>query len=143
MLQLPQVPVKYAGQQTAYLLHESEHFFPPLNAACTLSNLIMTVTAYLNKDNNSVAAAKLPYLGVSFACNMATTAYALLIMVPMNKKQTALAEDLKVNDNETKEKELRRLQKRWATFNYGRATIMILGSVIGMMGLLVQGPPHL
>lgn len=143
MLQLPQVPVKYAGQQTAYLLHNSEKFFPPLNAVCTLSNLVMTVTAYLNKDTNSIAAAKLPYLGISFACNMATTAYAIFIMVPMNKKQTALAEDLKITENETKEKELRSLQKRWQTLNYGRATVMIIGSVIGMMGLLVKGPAHL
>jgi len=138
MLQMPQVPVKYAGQQTAYLLHNSEYFFPPLNAACTLTNLLMTIIAYLNRGSHPVASAKLPYLGMATAANIATTAYALLIMVPMNKKQVAIAENLKNGENENEEKELRRLQKKWAQLNYGRAMFMIGGSLAGMMGLLVQ-----
>ena len=72
------------------------------------------------------------------AANVATTAYALLIMVPMNRKQSAIADKLKYRENENEEKELRRLQRRWMKLNYGRAMIMILGSVAGMMGLLVQ-----
>lgn len=172
MLLMPQVPAKYAGQQTAYLLHKrsvepiqrfrkcvrtqntqnqrslqpegqltntySEYFFPPLNAACTLSNLITTIIAYLNRNSNSVASAKLPYLSMATAANMATTAYALLIMVPMNRQQAAIAEKLKDRENENEEKELRRLQKRWIRLNYGRAMIMFAGSVAGMMGLLAQ-----
>lgn len=59
-------------------------------------------------------------------------------MVPMNRKQTALAEKLKDKENEYEEKELRRLQKRWTQRNYGRAMIMIAGSVAGMMALLAQ-----
>ncbi|KAI7639601.1 hypothetical protein KC322_g20867, partial [Hortaea werneckii] len=31
MLQMPEVPAVHAGKMTAYLLHNSEHFFPPLN----------------------------------------------------------------------------------------------------------------
>ena len=116
----------------------SEYFFPPLNAACTLTNLLMTIIAYLNRDSHSVATAKLPYLGMATAANIATTAYALLIMVPMNKKQVAIAENLKNGESETEEKELRRLQKKWAQLNYGRASFMIAGSLAGMMGLLVQ-----
>jgi hypothetical protein len=116
----------------------SEHFFPPLNAACTLSNLVMTIIAYLNRNSNPVATAKLPYLSMATAANIATTAYALLIMVPMNKKQAAIAERLKDKENETEEKELRRLQKKWSQLNYGRAMIMIAGSLAGMMGLLAQ-----
>ncbi len=116
----------------------SEHFFPPLNAACTLSNLLTTIVAYLNRDSHPVAAAKLPYLCIATAANIATTAYALLIMVPMNKKQAAIAEKLKDRENENEEKELRRLQSRWSQLNYGRAMIMIAGSVAGMMGILVQ-----
>ena len=72
------------------------------------------------------------------AANIATTAYALLIMVPMNKKQVAIAENLRNRENETEEKELRRLQKKWTQLNYGRAMLMIAGSLAGMMGLLVQ-----
>ncbi|KAF7509215.1 hypothetical protein GJ744_008275 [Endocarpon pusillum] len=138
MLQMPEVPVKYAGQQTAYLLHHSEHIFPPLNAACTLSNLITTIIAYLNRNSHSAASAKLPYLYMATAANFATTAYALLIMVPMNRRQTAIAEKLKDKENESEEKELRRLQTRWQQRNYGRAMIMIAGSVAGMMALLAQ-----
>jgi Domain of unknown function (DUF1772) len=181
MLQMPEVPVRYAGQQTAYLLHNryvmpdpsiqfrkkihpdpggvgreavyanheiqsgsqltdngSEHFFPPLNAACTLSNVIATIIAYLNHNSHSVAASKLPYLCLATAANIATTAYALLIMVPMNRKQVAIAERLKDKENELEERDFRRLQKKWMQLNYGRATIMIAGSVAGMMGLLVH-----
>jgi Domain of unknown function (DUF1772) len=116
----------------------SEHFFPPLNAACTLSNLLMTIITYLNRNSHAVAAAKLPYLCMATAANIATTAYALLIMVPMNRKQQALAENLKEKENANDERELRRLQKKWSRLNYGRAMIMIAGSVAGMMGLLVQ-----
>lgn len=115
----------------------SEYFFPPLNAACTLSNLLTAIIAYLNRDIHSVAAAKLPYLSIATAANIATTAYALLIMVPMNRKQAAIADNLKHRENENEEKELRRLQKRWSRLNYGRAMIMVAGSVAGMLGLLV------
>lgn len=116
----------------------SEYFFPPLNAACTISNLMTTIIAYLNSGSHTVATAKLPYLCMATAANIATTAYALLIMVPMNRKQVAIAERLKDRENENEEKELRRLQKKWSQLNYGRAIIMIAGSVAGMMGLLVQ-----
>jgi Domain of unknown function (DUF1772) len=116
----------------------SEHFFPPLNAACALSNIIMSIVAYFNSSTDSVAAAKLPYLCLATAANIATTAWAVLIMVPMNKQQIALAGRLKDKENEFEEKELRRLQKRWLRLNYGRALFMIGGSVAGMMALLVQ-----
>jgi len=116
----------------------SEFYFPPLNAACALSNVMLTIVAYLNSSSDSVAAAKLPYLCLATAANIATTAWALLIMVPMNNAQTAIAARLKEKENEFEEKELRRLQKKWAQLNYGRALIMIGGSVAGMMALLVQ-----
>lgn len=94
---------------------------------------------YLNRNSHSAAAnAKLPYLCMATAANIATTAYALLIMVPMNRRQAAIAERLKDRMNENDEKELRSLQKKWSRLNYGRAMIMIAGSVAGMMGLLVQ-----
>jgi len=120
MLQIDSVPVQHAGTQTAYLLHHSEKFFPPLNAMCTLSSLICTVTAYLYKDSNRAAAEKLPYVGAIFAANMATTAYALTIMVPMNKRMTVLAKNLEGNSSDEKSaKELRQLQQKWSLLNYG------------------------
>jgi hypothetical protein len=120
MLQLREVPAVHAGRMTAYLLHNSEHFFPPLNAACTLSNLILTITAYLHRDSSRVMAERLPYYAATFGMSVATTAYALLIMVPMNRRMAKMAEQLQVNEQDEKsEKELRELQQRWTLLNYG------------------------
>jgi hypothetical protein len=120
MLQLREIPVHHAGTMTAYLLHNSEKFFPPLNGACTVTNLILTITAYLNRNESSLAASKLPWLGASLALNFATTAWALGIMVPMNKAMARHAGSLEKNNaDEKSEKELRRLQARWQKLNYG------------------------
>lgn len=120
MLQLPQIPVQHAGTMTAYLLHNSEKFFPPLNGLCTLTSLVLTVTGYLNKDSSREAATKLPYFGTTLVLNLATTAYALGIMVPMNKAMAGHAASLEANSADEKSaKELRRLQKRWQKLNYG------------------------
>jgi hypothetical protein len=120
MLQLQSVPAHHAGTMTAYLLHNSEKFFPPLNGACTVTNLVLTISAYLNRQQSSAASAKLPYLGAALALNLATTAWALGIMVPMNKAMARHAESLqKNNEDEKSEKELRRLQSRWLKLNYG------------------------
>jgi len=147
MLQVPYVPSHYAGHQTAYLLHNSEKFFPPLNAFCTLGNLVMTGLAYTYSGESLIAAHKFPRLAVATGLSIATTAYALLIMVPLNKKQAALAGELekaeksgevKSESYSRNERELRRLQSRWITLNYGRATIMIASAVAGMTALLVR-----
>jgi len=167
MLQLRDVPAHHAGTMTAYLLHNSEKFFPPLNGACTLTNLVLTITAYLHRNESSLAAAKLPWLGASLALNLATTAWALGIMVPMNKAMARHASSLQANNaDEKSEKELRRLQARWQKLNYGmflllvelfdadslgvfeltfwvfltgRAFIMIASSVTALYGLLEDG----
>ncbi|KAH9824617.1 hypothetical protein Tdes44962_MAKER04299, partial [Teratosphaeria destructans] len=140
MLQMSQVPTHHAGTQTAYLLHHSEKFFPPLNMLCTLSNLAVTVGAYLNRNKSSLAAERLPYVATAFAGSVATTAYALLIMVPMNRRMTALSKNLEVNNSDEKsEKEFRSLQSRWQKLNLGRATIMISSAVVGMYALLLDG----
>ncbi|KAK4988184.1 hypothetical protein LTR66_003401 [Elasticomyces elasticus] len=146
MLMLPQIPVQYAGTQTAYLLQKSEYFFPPLNGVCTLSNLVLMGTAYLYSSDSAVAAAKLPRLATAFVLNLATTAWALTIMVPMNKRMGVLAGQMekKVKEDgqgavvKTEESELRRLQARWRKLNYGRATIMIGSAIAGMSALLVR-----
>lgn len=147
MLRLPYVPVHYAAHQGSYLLHNSEHFFPPLNAVCTLGNLVMTIFAYLYSRQSPIAAAKAPRLALATALSVATTAYALLIMVPMNRRQMALAVELEKLDmaGDTKaevyksnEMELRRIQVRWTKMNYGRAVIMLGAAVVGASALLVK-----
>lgn len=120
MLQLSDVPAVHAGKQTAYLLHNSEYFFPPLNMLCTLSNLALAITSYMYKDSSRACAEKLPYVSAAFGMSAATTAYAVLIMVPMNKRMTVLAKNLEANSSDDKsEKELRYLQQRWTKFNLG------------------------
>ena len=128
MLQLRDVPAHHAGTMTAYLLHNSEKFFPPLNGACTLTNLVLTITAYLHRNESSLAASKLPWLGASLALNLATTAWALGIMVPMNKAMARHASSLQANNaDEKSEKELRRLQARWQKLNYGTLFFFLAG----------------
>lgn len=134
MLQHPKVPAHHSGILTDYLLTNSEFFFPPLNGACTLSNLALTVYAYLNRDASAAASAKLPYLGASLVLNLATTAYALGIMVPMNKAMGKLAGSLQANSaDEKSEKELRRLQKRWQRLNYGELLSCCLFGVLTLL----------
>ena len=132
MLQLPEVPSVHAGRQTAYLLHNSEKFFPPLNMLCTLSNLALTVTSYLYKDSSRACAAKLPYVGTAFGMSAATTLYALFIMVPMNRRMAVLAKNLEANESDDKsEKELRHLQQKWMKLNLGKCCTIWL-SVTGI-----------
>jgi len=146
MLRDVDVPVHYAAAQTAYLLHNSEHFFPPLNALCSLGNLILTgVSYYYSTQGNVEAGNKFPRLAVAFGCNVATTAWALGFMVPMNKRMTALSGELEigVGKGEGKEagqlgkaREFRALQRRWETWNLGRATIMLASAVAGALALI-------
>ncbi|GAB7359167.1 hypothetical protein MBLNU230_g5234t1 [Neophaeotheca triangularis] len=140
MLLQPSVPAVHSGTYTAYLLSKSEHYFPPLNAACALSNLALTVGCYLNRNSSRAAAEKLPYVGSALAMTLATTAYALGIMVPMNKRMATLASNLQANESDEKsEKELRYLQNRWLKLNYGRASLMIGSAIVSMYSLLQDG----
>jgi Domain of unknown function (DUF1772) len=106
--------------------------------------VVITSIVYLNRNHNPIAAAKLPYLTLATAANLTTTAYALLIMVPLNRKQAAIADSLwdrghAVGGDEKGEEVLfRRLQTRWARLNYGRALVMFVGCLAGMVALLVQ-----
>lgn len=80
--------------------------------------------------------------------NVATTAWALTIMVPMNKKMTVLAGEMEKEIKEEgkgesskfkgNESELRRLQKRWQKLNVGRAMIMVGSALAGFSALLVR-----
>ncbi|GAB7350185.1 hypothetical protein MBLNU459_g0847t2 [Dothideomycetes sp. NU459] len=141
------VPVHYTAQQTAYLLHNSEHFFPPLNALCSLANLIMTGTAYYYSKESPTLAAKLPRLAIAAGLNIATTAWALGIMVPMNKRMGVLSTELtrgvqsgeeKEARHKLKERQFRELQKTWRFRNYGRAIIMLASAIAGATALVVK-----
>lgn len=141
------VPIHYTAQQTAYLLHNSEHFFPPLNALCSLANIILAGTTYYNRDSSPLLAAKFPRLAIAAALNVATTAWALGIMVPMNKRMAVLAGQLKDGvakgqEKDTRhklvEREFRGLQKRWMKLNYGRAAIMIASAIVGATALVAK-----
>ena len=141
------VPVHYTAQQTAYLLHNSEHFFPPLNALCSLANIICAGTSYYNRDSSPLLAAKFPKLAIAAVLNVATTAWALGIMVPMNKRMAVLAAQLKDGAEKGEQKEARHksaehefraLQKRWMKLNYGRAAIMITGAIVGASALVAK-----
>ena len=120
IFQLKEVPAHIASLQTATLLHKSEFFFPPLNMACTLSNLVLATACYLNSDSSVSAANKLPFVGAAFALSVATTAYALGIMVPRNKRMTFLSKEMNKHMQGGKdEKEFRQIQSSWRNLNYG------------------------
>jgi len=139
------VPLHYSSRQVAYLLHDSEKFFPPLNALCTLSNLILAGTAYYNR-NSPIMAIKWPRLAIAFGLNMATTVYALAIMVPNNVKMTKLSKEM--NEavakgdagepaNKQKEMQFRQIQQKWMRLNLGRAACMLGAAVAGISALMV------
>nr|POE85434.1 hypothetical protein CFP56_43750 [Quercus suber] len=140
MLQIPTVPTQYAAKQTAYLLHASEMFFPPANAACTLANLVLTITAFLNRDTNRTAAAKLPFLATATGLSLATTAYALGIMVPINQQLVAYGKKLDVDANDkSAESGFREIQAKWKKLNLGRAMFMISSAVVSVYALVLDG----
>jgi len=156
MLMLPSVPIHFAGHQTAYLLHQSEYFFPPLNLLCTLGNTLLTgIAFYYSRSASSgataavrqLAAAKAPKLMLAAALNIATTAWALVIQVPMNKRMTVLAGEMGKGVERGEEKEPRQrqnelefrgLQSRWRKLNYGRAAIMISSAIASGSALLAH-----
>lgn len=139
------VPTHYCAQQMAHLLQTSEFYFPPTNGLSTLSNLILTGTAYYNRDS-PVFAAKLPVMATAFGFNLLVTAYALGIMVPMNKRMVQLSKEMKKAVGTAQEKdssftqkemEFRQIQQKWKRLNLGRAMCMVGAAVAGAYSLLV------
>ncbi|EMC92612.1 hypothetical protein BAUCODRAFT_37506 [Baudoinia panamericana UAMH 10762] len=138
MLEMEEVPSGLQGKQLRWLLHASEIFFPRLNATYTLANLVLTVTCYLNRKTSREAAMKLPYVGAATAFGVATTAYALGIMAPINTVMKKMSMNLERDqDDEKSHKELRAQQKTWKAFNIGRALCMLSCAIAGAIGLLV------
>lgn len=123
VFQMPSVPTHISSLQVAKLVHDSEYYFPPLNMACTLSNIALTVACYLNRRNSQAAADKLPWVALALACSVATTAFALLIMVPRNKRMTFLSVEMNKHMQGGKdEKEFRQIQVQWRKLNYGKSS---------------------
>lgn len=130
VFQMPEVPAHVASIQVAKLLHDSEYFFPPLNMACTLSHLVLATTCYLNRHSSPSAAEKLPWVSGAFVCSVATTAYALLIMVPRNKRMTFLSVEMNKHMQGGKdEKEFRQIQSTWRKLNYGECPVAEVAEV--------------
>lgn len=133
------LPIQHTSKQVKYLLHESEKFFPPLNALCSLANLTMTGLAYYYSKDSPILAAKLPLLAVATGLNITTTALALGVMVPKNKRMSKLSDDFNTTKESSgsKEAEFRSLQKSWIKMNYVRAATMIGSAIAGATALTV------
>jgi len=158
LLTLPDVPVHLAGKQVTYLLHASEFVFPPLNAFCTLSYIILATIAYtrsnkLGNDNESLESslatsvdtdnANYAALALAAASHVLPTVYTLTVMSPINKKMTALSKQMnevvikeKSHSLVVMEEEFRRTQKMWQFWSYGRGCIMVGCAVVGMRALV-------
>lgn len=154
LLMLEDIPVHLAGKQVTYLLHASEFVFPPLNAFCTLSYMILTTIAY-RRSNNSLAstlgASADPYanyaaLALAAASHILPTVYTLTVMSPINKKMTMLSkqmnEEIAMNKEKSHnllamEEEFRRTQKVWQFWSYVRGVVMVGCAFSGMRALVV------
>ncbi|KAK3081820.1 hypothetical protein LTS18_001642 [Coniosporium uncinatum] len=132
MLQDVDVPPHYTGRQTEQLLHCSEHIFPPLNAFCTLGNLVMTGFAYFHPT--APGSDKLSLTALAAALHIGTTAYTLGIMAPYNRRLVALSKEMnrRVEKGEAETegqkkavKAYRDAQTSWKKLNYVRGVIMI------------------
>lgn len=127
MLQLPDTPVHHVGKQTEVMLHKSEFIFPPINAGCTLSNLIVGIVAYRARNTSLVAAEKLPWIAGAFALSVATTAYTLGIMAPWNRTLVRLSKKLDAHvSDEVTEKQFRDAQASWKSLNYGELNLVVV-----------------
>lgn len=136
MLQMPDIPVQYVGIQTENVLHGSEFIFPPMNAFCTLGNIIMSGYAYYNPE--SPTSAKLPLTALAAGLHIATTVYTLSVMAPYNRKLVALSKELnkgveKGDENSETQRRtasaFRETQQTWKQLNYGRGLIMLSASL--------------
>ncbi|KAF2429114.1 hypothetical protein EJ08DRAFT_662069 [Tothia fuscella] len=92
------VPAKYQAHQWELYLHGAEHMLPPLNSVQTLANVVLSILVYRAPGNNSVADAKLPKLVLAALFNIATTAFSLGFMVPLNSKMRACGKELNLEE---------------------------------------------
>jgi len=140
LLMMPDVPIHLEGKQVVYLLHGSEFVFPPLNAFCLLSYIILATVSY----NRSHTAAVSP-LVLAALSHLLPTVYTLTKMSPINKKMTKLAglmADGVAQGNEKDEgqsmleADFRKTQKKWQTWSYVRGVIMVGSAATGINALV-------
>jgi len=141
LLMMADVPVHLEGKQVVHLLHGSEFVFPPLNAFCLLSYIILAIVSYNQSHSTNVS--RLVFAAVS---HLLPTAYTLTVMSPINRKMTRLAglmTDGIAQGNEKDEGHLvlevdfRQTQKKWQMWSYVRGVIMV-GSAAAGINALVQ-----
>lgn len=141
LLMMTDVPVHLEGKQVVYLLHGSEFVFPPLNAFCLLSYIILATVSY-----NQGISTSIPQLVLAAVSHLLPTVYTLSIMSPINKKMTRLAGMLADGVAQGKEKndgqsmlevDFRQTQKKWQMWSYVRGVIMF-GSAAAGINALVQ-----
>ncbi|KAF2417664.1 hypothetical protein EJ08DRAFT_71204 [Tothia fuscella] len=131
------VPVKHQAHQWSLFLHGAEHIFPPLNAVQTLANVVLSVLVYRASGSTDAAAAKFPKLLLAALCNIATTAFVLSYMGPLNNRMRAIGAELAKDEKGSEaEKKYRKMQKKWTQGNNLRAVLMIGAPIAGMWALL-------
>jgi hypothetical protein len=141
MLQRTDIPAQHRARQNAYLLDASEAYFPRLSIVSTLSNATLLVSSLVVASNATAAsliprwAAKWPIYGAALACNLATTFYALRIMVPHNELIKNLSKKMDKEGEAEAEKnvtKLREMQDWWIRGNYGESlTCSLVGDQPG------------
>jgi len=138
VLRLKEVGDKEASALVTELLRLSEIIFPKLNAISTVGNLIMTATLLWNRGSlDSILRAKFPYIAASFGLSVGVTIYALTVMVPINESMKSMAKKLKADPENKEAGEIFRMrQGQWQTWNMGRGSLMLVGSIISMVGIL-------
>jgi hypothetical protein len=120
IIELNTVPAIHSGRQARLLLEKSEFIYPRVNAAGTITNLTLTIMAYLHRDTHMNASAKWPVLLMALACNVATTAWALTVMVPINdniRKSSNKLEHSK--DDSVAERHFRQAVVTWKKYAIG------------------------
>jgi len=141
LLMMADVPVHLEGKQVVHLLHGSEFVFPPLNAFCLFSYIILTTVS-----NNQSHSTNVPRLVLAAASHLLPSAYTLTIMSPINKKMTRLAGLMADGVAQGREKDegqsmlevdFRQTQKKWQMWSYVRGVIMV-GSAAAGINALVQ-----
>jgi hypothetical protein len=114
MVELSSVPAVFSGRQARFLLEKSEYIYPRINAAGTLTNIMLTFMAYMHRDTHVAAAAKWPTLLAAVACNVVTTVWAITAMVPINDKIRKFSNKLEQNkDDSDAEKNFRQAVILW------------------------------
>ena len=124
------VPAKYQARLIPSFIKRTEFVIPPINALCTISNIVVAIACYSQSGKSRTAAAKFPWVVAATALGISVTAWSLSVMVPINKQMVECHEQLEKDDEEsTKSKEVvrqfRELQASWCNLNSGELFTVI------------------